>query len=292
MRPRCIGRQSRGARLGLRLTTPLLALVAVTAVWGVTFVQVKDAVAIYPLVAFLALRFVLAALVLGPPGVRRVPSLGRGGGAAAGLLGLLLAAGYVLQTAGLERTTVSGTGFVTGMYVVLTPVIALALFRARIGRAACRTAGPSGARFSSPGSSRARLRSSCRHGRSAGLQRRGRRSHSRWSRSSLRSSATRSRATGWAPSAGVAARQSWVGSCSPSPRPRPRSCGSCAGPREPRAQPRGSPRRSDSPEGRRQAGRSQSLGGRRTRSRGSRRPCARSTSPRASEAASAARRGV
>ena len=136
MRPRCIGRQSRGARLGLRLTTPLLALVAVTAVWGVTFVQVKDAVAIYPLVAFLALRFVLAALVLGPPGVRRVPSLGRGGGAAAGLLGLLLAAGYVLQTAGLERTTVSGTGFVTGMYVVLTPVIALALFRARIGRAA------------------------------------------------------------------------------------------------------------------------------------------------------------
>jgi drug/metabolite transporter (DMT)-like permease len=52
------------------------------------------------------------------------------------LLGLLLAAGYVLQTAGLERTTVSSTGFITGLYVVLTPLLALAMFRARIGVAA------------------------------------------------------------------------------------------------------------------------------------------------------------
>jgi drug/metabolite transporter (DMT)-like permease len=51
-------------------------------------------------------------------------------------LGLLLAAGYALQTAGLERTTVSSTGFITGLYVVLTPLIALALFRAKIGAAA------------------------------------------------------------------------------------------------------------------------------------------------------------
>jgi drug/metabolite transporter (DMT)-like permease len=46
----------------------------------------------------------------------------------------LLAAGYGLQTAGLERTTVSAAGFVTGMYVVLTPVFGLALFRIRPGR--------------------------------------------------------------------------------------------------------------------------------------------------------------
>src|SRR5207244_3668962 len=49
---------------------------------------------------------------------------------------LLLAAGYALQTAGLERTTVSSTGFITGMYVVLTPLIALLLYRSRIGLAA------------------------------------------------------------------------------------------------------------------------------------------------------------
>jgi drug/metabolite transporter (DMT)-like permease len=114
----------------------LLALIAVTAVWGVTFVQVKDAVAIYPLFAFLAVRFVLATFVLAVPGVPRLRSLGARGTRGAAALGLLLAAGYALQTAGLERTTVSGTGFVTGMYVVLTPVIAVALFRTSIGPAA------------------------------------------------------------------------------------------------------------------------------------------------------------
>ena len=86
----------------------LAALIAITAVWGVTFVQVRDAVALYPLFAFLAVRFAIATLTLAVPGTRRVRSLGRAGVAASALLGLLLAAGYALQTAGLERTTVSG----------------------------------------------------------------------------------------------------------------------------------------------------------------------------------------
>jgi drug/metabolite transporter (DMT)-like permease len=115
---------------------PLLALVVVTAVWGLTFVQVKDAVALYPLFAFLTIRFAIASLTLAVPGLRRIPSLGRRGFAAAAFLGLLLAAGYALQTAGLQRTTASGAGFVTGMYVVLTPVLALAIFRTRIAAAA------------------------------------------------------------------------------------------------------------------------------------------------------------
>jgi drug/metabolite transporter (DMT)-like permease len=115
---------------------PLLALIAVTAVWGVTFVQVKDAVALYPLFAFLAVRFAIATATLAPFAATRLRALGRGGGAAGAWLGLLLAAGYALQTAGLERTTVSGTGFVTGMYVVLTPLIALGLFGSAIAPAA------------------------------------------------------------------------------------------------------------------------------------------------------------
>jgi drug/metabolite transporter (DMT)-like permease len=112
------------------------ALVLITAIWGVTFVQVKDAVELYPLFAFLSLRFAIASLALAPPALPRVRSLGARGFGSAAFLGLLLAAGYTLQTAGLERTSVSGAGFVTGMYVVLTPVIALMLFRARIGLAA------------------------------------------------------------------------------------------------------------------------------------------------------------
>jgi drug/metabolite transporter (DMT)-like permease len=114
----------------------LVALIVVTAVWGVTFVQVKDAVAIYPLFGFLAVRFAIASATLALPAAKRVRGLGRSGAVGGAFLGLLLAAGYALQTAGLEKTTVSSTGFITGMYVVLTPLIALLLYRSRIGLAA------------------------------------------------------------------------------------------------------------------------------------------------------------
>jgi drug/metabolite transporter (DMT)-like permease len=113
----------------------LLALVAVTAVWGLTFVQVKDAVALYPLFAFLAVRFAIASLALAAPAAGRMRSLGRRGWTAGAALGLLLALGYALQTAGLERTTVSSAGFITGLYVVFTPLLGLVLFRTRVGRA-------------------------------------------------------------------------------------------------------------------------------------------------------------
>ncbi len=108
---------------------PLLALVAVTAVWGYTFVPVQEAVALYPLFAFLAVRFAISTAVLAPfafAPLRELPLAGLVAGVGAGVL---LAAAYGLQTAGLELTTVSSTGFITGLYVVLTPVIALALFR-------------------------------------------------------------------------------------------------------------------------------------------------------------------
>ena len=113
----------------------LAALVLVTAIWGVTFVQIKDALALYPLFAFLAVRFAIAVAVLAVPAGRRLPSLGKQGAVAGAGLGILLAAGYALQTAGLDRTTVSAAGFVTGMYVILTPVFGLALFRIRPDRA-------------------------------------------------------------------------------------------------------------------------------------------------------------
>jgi drug/metabolite transporter (DMT)-like permease len=111
-------------------------LLTVTAVWGLTFVQVKDAVERYPLFAFLALRFAIAVATLAPLAALRLRRLGRDGLVGAAAAGGLLAAGYALQTAGLERTSVSSAGFVTGMYVVLTPLLALAFYRARVARAA------------------------------------------------------------------------------------------------------------------------------------------------------------
>ena len=109
----------------------LLALVVVTAVWGITFVQVKDALEVYPLFAFLAVRFAIATLTLAPFAAPRLRSAGWKPGA---LLGALLAVGYALQTAGLERTTVSSAGFITGLYVVFTPVFAYLFFGIRVAR--------------------------------------------------------------------------------------------------------------------------------------------------------------
>jgi drug/metabolite transporter (DMT)-like permease len=111
----------------------LVALIAVTVVWGVTFVQVKDAVEVYPLFAFLAVRYAIAAGALGVVAAPRVRALGRPGLLAGSVLGVLLGLGTGLQTAGLERTTVSSTGFITGLYVVLTPLFGLVLFRTRVG---------------------------------------------------------------------------------------------------------------------------------------------------------------
>jgi drug/metabolite transporter (DMT)-like permease len=116
--------------------SPMVALIGVTAIWGYTFVPVQEAVAIYPLFAFLAVRFGISTLVLVPfawRSLRHLPWSGVVGGIGAGAL---LATAYGLQTVGLDLTTVSSTGFITGLYVVLTPIIALVLFRTPVAAAA------------------------------------------------------------------------------------------------------------------------------------------------------------
>jgi drug/metabolite transporter (DMT)-like permease len=106
-----------------------LALVGVTAIWGSTFVVVKDAVAAMPVTDFLTWRFSLAALVMLLLRPRSVAALGRSGRRAGALVGLALGAGYLLQTLGLQHTSAAVSGFITGMFVVLTPLGAAVLLR-------------------------------------------------------------------------------------------------------------------------------------------------------------------
>jgi drug/metabolite transporter (DMT)-like permease len=115
---------------------PLAALIVVTAIWGYTFVPVQEAIAVFPLFGFLAIRFAISTAALVPfawRSLRVTPAAGILAGLSAGVL---LASAYGLQTAGLELTTVSSTGFITGLYVVFTPLIALALFRTPVPFAA------------------------------------------------------------------------------------------------------------------------------------------------------------
>lgn len=110
-----------------------LALLAMTACWGSTFFLIKDLLDRVPTLDFLAVRFAMASvamLIVAPRAIARLsPEVRRH----AVVLGCLYGAAQILQTAGLAHTPASVSGFITGMYVVLTPIFAALLLRTRIG---------------------------------------------------------------------------------------------------------------------------------------------------------------
>ena len=114
----------------MRLIYTLL-LVAVTAVWGWTFVVVQDAISVYGVIPFLAVRFVLAGAALAPIYAAKLTrrSLVVGGG-----IGVVLAAGYLFQTTGLLFTTPTNSGLITGLFVVFAPLADRLLFGANVSR--------------------------------------------------------------------------------------------------------------------------------------------------------------
>jgi drug/metabolite transporter (DMT)-like permease len=118
--------------LSRRAALAELALVGIAAVWGLTFVMVQDAIAILPTLAFLAYRFSLATAIVAPVFWRRLRELPRDGWNAALVMGVFLTLGYIFQTLGLEHTSPSDAGFITGLFVVLTPVFGAIFLRQRI----------------------------------------------------------------------------------------------------------------------------------------------------------------
>jgi drug/metabolite transporter (DMT)-like permease len=115
--------------------TTLLATAAIlgmTACWGSTFYLIKDLLDRVPVLDFLAVRFAIATvalIVLAPRALSRVTPQNR---RYAVILGLLYGLAQILQTAGLAHTPASVSGFITGMYVVCTPLLGALLLRTRI----------------------------------------------------------------------------------------------------------------------------------------------------------------
>ncbi len=117
-----------------RRTTLLAAaaLLAIAACWGSTFFLIKDLLDRVPTLDFLAVRFSIAAVVLmlvAPRALGRLSPVVR---RHAVVLGVLYGVAQILQTAGLAHTPASISGFVTGLYVVFTPLLAAAILRTRI----------------------------------------------------------------------------------------------------------------------------------------------------------------
>ena len=118
-----------------------LALIGIASVWGLTFVMVKDAIEELPTMAFLAYRFIPASLIVAVVFRRQLMALPRDGWRAGAVMGVFLTGGYVFQTLGLEQTTASNTGFITGLFVVLTPVLGAIFLRQRLPLVAWSAAG-------------------------------------------------------------------------------------------------------------------------------------------------------
>jgi drug/metabolite transporter (DMT)-like permease len=106
------------------------ALVGVTLIWGVTFPVVKGALGDAGPLSFNAVRFTLAAALLLPLArPRRLTAATWGAGA---VLGVLLAAGYALQTVGLARISPSASAFLTSTSVILVPLLLAAGWRRKL----------------------------------------------------------------------------------------------------------------------------------------------------------------
>ena len=108
-----------------------VGLVGVALVWGFTFITVKKALEQVPVFEFLSLRFWLAAVVLWLVFRRQVAGLGRAGWVAGSLIGLAVFLGYVFQSVGLQYTRASNAGFVTGLFVVIAPLLSTVFLRRR-----------------------------------------------------------------------------------------------------------------------------------------------------------------
>jgi drug/metabolite transporter (DMT)-like permease len=117
-----------------RSRVAVLALLAVAAAWGSTFFLTKDLLTRMDVADYLALRFLIASvalLLIHPPAIARLSRLDRGRAVA---LGITYGIAQLVQTEGLRHTSASVSGFVTGMYVVFTPLLGAVILRHKIGR--------------------------------------------------------------------------------------------------------------------------------------------------------------
>ena len=112
----------------------VVALLLVGFVWGAAFVLMKDAIQQQPYMDFLATRFTVAALAMVILRPKISLAFAKGDIAFGALIGSILALGYITQTIGLDLTTAATSGFLTGLYVIFTPLIAWLVKREKVSK--------------------------------------------------------------------------------------------------------------------------------------------------------------
>ena len=114
------------------LADGLLLLTAL--IWGSAFAVVKNTLDSFPPAAIIAMRYAIATAITAVVFRRHLRGLTRGDVARGALVGLLLAAAYIVQTIGLQYTTAGKNAFLTTVYVLLVPLGCRALFGQRLHR--------------------------------------------------------------------------------------------------------------------------------------------------------------
>lgn len=117
-----------------RSTKAHILLVIVTFIWGATFVVIKNALTEISPLLFNAVRMTLASVCLAALYWRDIVTMQRATLRAGMFVGVFLWLGYEFQTSGLRLTTPSKSGFLTGVSVVLVPVLLALFWRRRINR--------------------------------------------------------------------------------------------------------------------------------------------------------------
>jgi drug/metabolite transporter (DMT)-like permease len=116
----------------IKIRLAVVALLLVGFVWGAAFVLMKDAIQEQPYMDFLATRFTVAAAAMFLLRPVVASKLAPGDLKYGAVAGVVLAFAYITQTIGLELTTASISGFLTGLYVVLTPLLAWLVLKQKI----------------------------------------------------------------------------------------------------------------------------------------------------------------
>lgn len=113
------------------------ALLAVAAMWGISFVWMKDILDQQDVYSFLVSRFLVAAIAMIAIRPKVLKQFNKDLVLKGLVIGAALGAGYIFQTLGLERTTPAITGFITGLYVVITPLLAFLFLKEKLTLAIC-----------------------------------------------------------------------------------------------------------------------------------------------------------
>jgi drug/metabolite transporter (DMT)-like permease len=111
-----------------------LALAFCAFIWGTTFVVIKSALADISVIAYLAVRFDLAAILMAVIYGRTLGRLTLAEASAGAQIGAFMFGGYIFQIAGLKYTTPSKAAFITGTFVVFVPIILAVFGRQRVRR--------------------------------------------------------------------------------------------------------------------------------------------------------------